>query len=137
MKLQAYEKKERETLQQLRLAPFGMWLEFLREERENAEEMNATWGSARVDPVGVATPWLVGTNAVVGFSNGDRWGLNYKDTTKTLFFMGFSPKTKDNKWVPGWLYILHLLLQDEMMRSMTCRKQNFGPRVSCGFKTTK
>lgn len=38
--LQAYEKKETETLQQLRTAPFGMWLEFLRE--DHAEEMNAT-----------------------------------------------------------------------------------------------
>ena len=51
-----------------------------------------------------------------------------------LVFEGPTPKTKD-KWVPGWLYILHVLLQDEMMSSMTRRKQNSGS-VSCGFKTT-
>ena len=47
VKLQAYEKKETETLQALRTAPFGMWLEFLRE--DHAEEMNA--GSSLI-------PWL-------------------------------------------------------------------------------
>ena len=66
MKLQAYEKKETETLQALRTAPFGMWLEFLRE--DHAEEMNA--GSI---------PWLLWLPWVEMRECAMRWEGQFKD----------------------------------------------------------